>query len=80
MVVPTGFHHRLPQLEYNWTSNDQAVYAKWRQGVLVIYGFAGLVLLTVLAAYRPGDDGRTAATVASTATPPAITTARIKRP
>jgi hypothetical protein len=34
----------------------------------------------VLAAYRPGDDGRTAATVASTATPPAITTARIKRP
>jgi hypothetical protein len=42
----------------NWTTEDHAVYAKWRKSVVILYGALGLTLLVGTAThhltnYRP---------------------------
>jgi len=44
---------RMPKpRDFVWSPEDQAIYAKWRRGVLIAYACIGLVAVVAVVAVR----------------------------
>jgi len=43
--------------ELRWTSDDRAVFTKWRRAVIVLYGAFGLLFVVALGTYHLTNAG-----------------------
>jgi|HubBroStandDraft_6_1064221.scaffolds.fasta_scaffold350887_2 hypothetical protein len=50
--------------ELRWTSDDRAVFAKWRRAVILLYGALALLFVAVLGTYHLANVGSERGTAA----------------